>query len=64
MLGQPLNFYTVVEAARLRGEVAIGYRLCADANDATKSYGVQLNPRKSQPVTFSGQDRVIVLAES
>ena len=26
-LGQPLSFTTVVEAARRRGEVAIGYRL-------------------------------------
>ena len=24
--GVPLNFYTVVEAARRRGEVAVGYR--------------------------------------
>jgi voltage-gated potassium channel Kch len=62
--GQPLSFYTVVEAARRRGEVAIGYRLRADANDASKSYGVCVNPKKSLALTFSEEDRVIVLAES
>ncbi|MBI3761433.1 MAG: potassium transporter TrkA [Chloroflexi bacterium] len=63
-LGRPLNFYTVVESARRRGEVAIGYRLKAEANDAAKSYGVRVNPHKSNPVTFAEDDRMIVLAES
>lgn len=31
--GQPVNFYTVVEAARRRGEVAFGYRLRRDGAD-------------------------------
>lgn len=62
--GQAVNFYTVTEAARQRGEVAIGYRLQADANSVEKSYGVTLNPAKSQPVTYGPQDRIIVLAES
>ncbi len=60
----PLNFYTVVEAACRRGEIAIGYRMKAEAGDPRKSYGVHLNPNKSQSVTFSEDDRVIVLAES
>jgi voltage-gated potassium channel Kch len=62
-LGEPLNFYTVVEAARQRGEVAMGYRLQAHANDVAKSYGVVVNPEKSVPLTFAEQDRIIVLAE-
>ena len=62
--GKAVNFYTVTEAARQRGEVAIGYRLQAEANSAEKSYGVKLNPIKSQPVTYSAQDRIIVLAEN
>jgi voltage-gated potassium channel Kch len=62
-LGEPLNFYTVVEAARQRGEVAMGYRLQAHANDVTESYGVVLNPDKSVPLTFAEQDQIIVLAE-
>ena len=62
-LGEPVNFYTVVEATRRRGEVALGYRLQAHAGDAKKAYGVTLNPDKSVPVTFAPQDKIIVLAE-
>ena len=61
--GQPVNFYTVVEAARQRGETAIGYRVVADAKNAEKSYGVYTNPRKSNEVTFAPEDKVIVIAE-
>ncbi|MBC7264056.1 MAG: potassium transporter TrkA [Chloroflexi bacterium] len=61
-LNGALNFYTVVEAARRRSEVALGYWLHAHANDAAKAYGVVLNPDKSAPVTFSEGDRIIVLA--
>ena len=63
-LGVPLNFYTLLEAARRRNEVAIGYRLRADANEAALGYGLHINPRKSDLVTFSEGDRVVVLAES
>jgi ion channel POLLUX/CASTOR len=62
--GVPMNFYTVIEAARRRGEVTVGYRLAAETSDPAASYGVYLNPEKSRRVTFSGQDRLIVLAES
>ena len=59
---QPVNFYTVVEAARQRNETAIGYRLMADARKADLSYGVHLNPDKSREVMFSENDKIIVLA--
>jgi voltage-gated potassium channel Kch len=59
-----VNFYTVVESARRHGEVAIGYRLMTDANDAARAYGVVVNPDKSAQLTFGAQDRVIVLSES
>ncbi len=62
--GEAVNFYTVVEAARRRGEVAMGYRLKADAKDAAKAYGVIVNPNKSEKITFTDGDRVIVLAEN
>jgi voltage-gated potassium channel Kch len=62
-LGVEVSFYTVVEAARRRGEVAIGYRQMADAKDAAKSYGVAVNPKKSEKVAFAKEDQVIVLAE-
>ncbi len=62
-LGRPINFYTVVEAARRRGEIAVGYRLHAARHDPARAYGVQLNPDKSGRIAFSEQDRIIVLAE-
>ncbi len=60
----PINFYTLVEAAKQRGESAIGYRCKADANNMARSYGVVLNPKKDQLVTFAPQDTIILLAES
>jgi voltage-gated potassium channel Kch len=63
-LGQPVNFYTVAEAARRRSEVAFGYRLQARAKDASSQYGVVVNPAKSETVAFGAEDRIIVLAES
>lgn len=62
-LGKPLNFYTVVESAKRRNETAIGYRLLKDADSLEKSYGVRINPRKEQTITFSEEDKVIVLSE-
>lgn len=62
-LNRPVNFYTVTESAAQRGEVAIGYRLKAEAGDAAKSYGVHINPNKAEMVHFTSGDRVIVLAE-
>ena len=62
--GKPVNFYTMVEAARRRGETAIGYRLVAESKNAGRSYGVYTNPKKSHEVTFTLEDKVIVIAES
>jgi voltage-gated potassium channel Kch len=62
--GVPLSFYTVVEAARRRGEMAVGYRVMAEAGDPRKSYGVHLNPAKSRRMEFAEGDKVIVLAVS
>lgn len=61
--GQPVSFATVVEAARRRGETALGYRLMSEVGDAEKAYGVHTNPKKSSTVTFSPDDKVIVIAE-
>ncbi|MCU0488085.1 MAG: hypothetical protein MUE67_03930 [Anaerolineales bacterium] len=61
---QPVNFYSVVEAARQRGEIAIGYRLAPRAGVANSEYSVVVNPKKSAEVTFTQQDRIVVLAES
>jgi voltage-gated potassium channel Kch len=61
--GKPVNFYTVVEAARQRNEIAIGYRIVNDQHNAEKSYGVFTNPKKSKEILLSANDKVIVLAE-
>jgi ion channel POLLUX/CASTOR len=62
-LGRPVNFYTVVEAARRRGHIAIGYTVRAQESDAEKGFGVVVNPPKSGTLTFSAADRVVVIAE-
>ncbi len=61
--GRAVNFYTVVEAARRRGEIALGYRLAAEAGAKDRSYGVHTNPKKSEQVTFTPEDKIIVVAE-
>ncbi len=63
ILDTPLNFYTVVAAARERGEIAIGYRRQLDSSVAGPTYGVTLNPPKSTAVRFRAGDRIVVLAE-
>ena len=62
--GAAVNFYTVTEPARRRGETALGYRITAESNDAGKAYGVHTNPKKSEAVTFSPEDKIIVIAEN
>jgi hypothetical protein len=61
---EPVNFYTVVEAAKRQGETAIGYRRDADAGNVARAYGVVLNPPKENLVNFNTGDRIIVLAEN
>ncbi len=61
--GQPVNFYTVTAAASRNGQTALGYRLAAESKDASRSYGIHTNPRKSEQVTFSLQDKIIVISE-
>jgi ion channel POLLUX/CASTOR len=62
-LGKPVTFYTLVEAARRRGQSAIGYRLESEVHESAKSYGVHTNPKKSAMVVFSTEDKVIVVSE-
>ena len=61
--GETADFYTVLEAARRVGETAIGYRVAAFAHDGDAAYGVHVNPRKTDRVTFAPGDKIIVLAE-
>jgi hypothetical protein len=52
--GAATTFRTLVEAARRRGEVAVGYRAGGR---------VTINPRKSERLALGDADRVVVLAE-
>jgi hypothetical protein len=51
-----LTFATVTAAARVRNEVAIGYRIAYSGD----GHGIVLNPDKTRPIPVI--DRVIVLA--
>jgi voltage-gated potassium channel Kch len=62
-LGSTVDFYTVLEAAARKGETAIGYRLMKDADDKSRGYGVNVNPKKSEKHTFGENDKIVVLAE-
>lgn len=61
-IGTPVNFYTVLEAARRRGEIAIGYRVTQQSSDKARSYGIRVNPNKAEKVMFTAEDKIIVIA--
>ncbi len=61
--GMPMNFYTILESAARKNEVAIGYRNIAKARLADEQYGVVLNPKKSEEFVLEENDMVIVLSE-
>jgi hypothetical protein len=62
-VGKEVAFATIVESARRRNEVAIGYRAVPLAGSPRPSHGVTLNPPKSTRLTLSARDAVIVLAD-
>ncbi|MGA1435242.1 MAG: potassium transporter TrkA, partial [Candidatus Kapaibacteriota bacterium] len=63
-LRKPLNFFTVVEAARRRNEIAIGCRLLSKYDEDALDQGVIVNPDKTKNFTFFEEDKIIVLAEN
>lgn len=62
-LSGPVNFYTVLEAASRKNDLAIGYKIIAEENISNKNFGVYINPDKSLIINFSAGDSVIVLSE-
>ncbi|MEO5807720.1 CASTOR/POLLUX-related putative ion channel [Devosia sp.] len=58
-LDTPVTFYTVAEAARQRGEVALGY---ARPRPGAAVGGIIVNPKKSHLLDYVAGDRLIVLA--
>ncbi|MCU1417328.1 MAG: potassium transporter TrkA, partial [Schumannella sp.] len=61
--GVSADFYTVIEAARRKGETAIGHRFNAHARSAEHYYGVSVNPTKTDSHVYQAGDKIIVLAE-
>jgi voltage-gated potassium channel Kch len=62
-LSMPVNFYTVLEAASRKNDLAIGYKIISEENNNSKNFGVYLNPDKSANINFSAGDSLIVLSE-
>ncbi len=62
-LNEEVNFYTIIEAASRKNEVAIGYKIVLDEKNEEKNFGIYLNPEKSGTVKFSEGDCIIVIAE-
>ena len=63
-LEEPVNFFTIVESARRRNEIAIGFRRFEFLERAEKNFGVVLNPKKSEEMQFISLDKVIVISEN
>lgn len=61
--GKEVNFYTLLEAGKLKGDTVIGYRLMEHEHNAAEAYGIKLNPNKSEKIKFSDTDKLIVLAD-
>lgn len=61
--GTAVNYYTLVEAAKRKNEIVIGYVIAAEQKDAQKNYGIYINPAKSTVVSLADQDGLIVIAE-
>ena len=63
-LGKDVTFHTVTEAAKRRGEVALGHRMVRPGSkDPRNLGGVIINPTKTDAVKYVETDRIIVLAQ-
>lgn len=61
--GSEVTFATVLAGAIRRGETALGYKSTALADGDGASFGVRVNPAKSETFHVVPGDRVVVLAE-
>ena len=59
-----VNFYTIIEAAQQKHEVAIGYKIFSQETDPQKNYGVYIDPAKSYIIALNIEDSIIVLSEN
>jgi len=58
------NFYTVLQSAVQKNEIAIGYRLNKNANNPEKGYGIVFNPPRDQILNFEENDKIIVISQN
>jgi hypothetical protein len=61
--GVEVSFAEMVEAAKARNEIALGWQVVALKKNREQALGVFLNPPKSASITFADGDQLIVLAE-
>ena len=52
----------LVDHYNLEMIIAIGYRVLGDRLNPTLQYGIRLNPKKSEPLTLTEEDQIVVLA--
>jgi len=62
-LDKPQTFYTILESAKIKNEIAIGYRLHSQIHDEKNKCGIHINPVKSRKIQFSQNDKIIVLSK-
>lgn len=62
-VGVETTFRHVMAAATLRGHVVMGYRCGDDNNNASKQYGIELNPNKDTKRIFKNNDMLVVISK-
>jgi hypothetical protein len=63
-INNEFNFYTLIESAKRKNQIAIGYRISKYAHDSKKNFGIVLNPLKSKKIDLSINDSLIVLSNN
>lgn len=61
--GKKTNFYTLMKAAFLVGQIALGYKLKKYEFDEKNNFGVNINPPKNDSVLFNEDDLLIVFSD-
>ncbi len=63
---QPANctFADLMRAAAELGELALGVKRKAEAGEATKDFGIRINPPKDTPLALTDHDEVIVVSNA
>jgi hypothetical protein len=60
-LDKEVDYYTILESAIRKDEIAIGYRIGALGRDPKKGFGVVVNPKKHQKVKLGKNDQIVVM---